>query len=243
MTLIQYFTSQFSVLQILDFFTRIAVACICGTCIGFERTKRFKDAGIRTHLVVCCASALMMIVSKYGFADLNNLFGEFYNGTKGADPSRIASQVVSGISFLGAGVIFKNGNNVKGLTTAAGLWATAGIGLAVGAGMYPLGIFVTILVCLLQWLMHRFPIGADSHANVRFCFTVRGDENFREEFQAVAAQNKIRILAISVEKEEDGDVAYDVQLLFPKNLAPEYFQQFLDSYGDRIPQYKMFPIT
>ena len=77
-----------------------------------------------------------MIISKYGFADLTAADGAVYNETRGADPARVAAQAVSGISFLGAGVIFKNGNTVKGLTTAAGIWATAAIGLAVGAGMY-----------------------------------------------------------------------------------------------------------
>lgn len=128
MTLCEYFNSQFSIMQNLDFLVRILAACFCGACIGFERTKRFKEAGIRTHIIVCCAAALIMIVSKYGFADLTYADGSVFNGTRGADPARIAAQVVSGISFLGAGVIFKNGSTVKGLTTAAGIWATAGIG-------------------------------------------------------------------------------------------------------------------
>ena len=130
MTLIEYFNGQFSIMQNLDFVARILLACFCGACIGFERSKRFKEAGIRTHVIVCCASALIMIVSKYGFADLTDADGLVFNGTRGADPARVAAKVVSGISFLGAGVIFKNGSTVKGLTTAAGIWATAGIGLA-----------------------------------------------------------------------------------------------------------------
>ena len=84
-----------------------------------------------------------MIVSKYGFADLTALDSANFHGTRGADPARVAAQVVSGISFLGAGVIFKNGSAVKGLTTAAGIWATAGIGLALGSGMYFIGFAVT----------------------------------------------------------------------------------------------------
>ena len=125
LSLTEYLNSQFSLWQNLDFFLRILSACICGACIGAERSKRFKEAGIRTHIIVCCASALMMIISKYGFADLTSAGGVDFSGTHGADPARIAAQVVSGISFLGAGVIFKHGNTVRGLTTAAGLWATA----------------------------------------------------------------------------------------------------------------------
>ena len=120
MTLSEYMNSQFSLWQNVDFFLRIAAACVCGACIGAERSKRYKEAGIRTHIIVCCASALLMIVSKYGFADLTDPAGAMYSGIRGADPARIAAQVVSGISFLGAGVIFKHGNAVRGLTTAAG---------------------------------------------------------------------------------------------------------------------------
>ena len=100
--------------------------------IGFERSKRLKEAGVRTHCMVAFGAALMMIISKYGFADLTE-GNIFLYGTRGADASRIAAQVVSGIGFLGAGVIFKTGISIKGLTTAAGLWTTSAIGMALGA--------------------------------------------------------------------------------------------------------------
>ena len=131
-----YLNSQFSLLQNLDFFIRILVAGLCGFVLGVERSRRFKEAGVRTHMIVCCGAALVMIVSKYGFADLTSATGEAFNGTRGADPARLAAQVVSGVGFLGAGMIFKNGGSVTGLTTAAGIWAAAGIGLAIGSGMH-----------------------------------------------------------------------------------------------------------
>lgn len=141
---------QFTLSQTFEFMIRILVACACGAAIGYERTKRFKEAGIRTHLIVCCASATIMIVSKYGFVDLSTGNGEMLSGLRGADPARIAAQVVSGVGFLGAGAIFRNKNIVRGLTTAAGIWATAGIGLAVGSGMYLLGIFTTAIIALFH---------------------------------------------------------------------------------------------
>ena len=101
-----------------EFFLRIVLASVCGILIGFERSKRLKEAGVRTHCMVACGAALMMIVSKYGFADLVQEAGVYLYGTKGADASRIASQVVSGVGFLGAGVIFRTGVSIKGLTTA-----------------------------------------------------------------------------------------------------------------------------
>ena len=92
---------------------RVLVSCVFGTVIGLERSRRLKDAGVRTHILVCCGAALFMIVSKYGFADLAAADGSLFPGTRGADSARVAAQVVSGISFLGAGVIFKNGGTVK----------------------------------------------------------------------------------------------------------------------------------
>ena len=119
----------------LEFFIRIVLAAILGALVGLERSKRQKEAGVRTHCIIACTSALFMILSKYAFVDLVGVAG-----LRGADPARIAAQVVSGISFLGAGVIFKNGNSIRGLTTAAGMWGTAAVGMAIGAGMYWVGL-------------------------------------------------------------------------------------------------------
>lgn len=128
------------------FFIRLILAVVCGGIIGYERTNRGKGAGIRTHSIVSLASCLMMLVSKYGFGDMAVL----------GDGSRIAAQVVSGVGFLGAGMIYFNGrHSVKGLTTAAGIWATSGIGLAIGAGMYWMGILTSLLILIMQFLLHK----------------------------------------------------------------------------------------
>ena len=123
-----------------DLILRLCVAGLCGTVIGLDREYRVKDAGFRTHFLVALGSALMMIVSQYGFEG----FLATHDGLR-LDPSRIAAQVVSGIGFIGAGTIIIQKQFVRGLTTAAGIWATAGIGLAVGSGMYGLGIAATLL--------------------------------------------------------------------------------------------------
>lgn len=125
-----------------EFTLRLSVAFILGAIIGFDRTYRAKDAGYRTHILVSIGSALIMIISQYGFEDLVGIDTSRY------DPARIAAQVVSGIGFIGAGTIIFQKHIVRGLTTAAGLWATAGIGLAVGCGMYALGIVTAILTLL-----------------------------------------------------------------------------------------------
>ena len=118
----------------LDITLRLAVAMLLGGVIGFEREYRAKDAGFRTHFLVALGSALFCIVSQYGF------------GFELKDSSRVAAQVVSGIGFLGAGTIIFQKNVVRGLTTAAGLWVTAAIGLACGTGMYLPAVVTTLMV-------------------------------------------------------------------------------------------------
>lgn len=234
MTLCEYLNAQFSLAQNLDFFVRILVACLCGACIGFERSKRFKEAGIRTHIIVCCAAALIMIISKYGFADLTGADGGVYNGTRGADPARIAAQAVSGISFLGAGVIFKNGNTVKGLTTAAGIWATAAIGLAVGAGMYWVGLFVTLLIAVFQISMHRFTIGADSFSTCRVQFTVSNGEEFAAELQRQIDRWKAMVISSEISRDTDGFMCYDLTLKTVQSIEVNDLMSFMSEHKEII---------
>ena len=142
MTLADIYFRHFSMMQYVDFTFRLLIAFFIGGSIGLERSNHFKEAGIRTHILVCVTSALIMIISKYGFADLGTAEIMTQFGTKGADTARVAAQAVSGISFLCAGVIIKVGTNIKGLTTAAGIWMTAGVGLAIGS----------VQVCILLWV-------------------------------------------------------------------------------------------
>lgn len=134
-----------------DFALRLLVAGLMGVLIGLEREYRAKEAGYRTHFLVALGSCLMMIVSQYGFTDV--LKADLVR----LDPSRIAAQVVSGIGFIGAGTIILQKQVVRGLTTAAGIWATGGIGLAIGAGMYAIGVTATLLALVgLELLSHFF---------------------------------------------------------------------------------------
>lgn len=119
---------------------RVLCAAVAGFLIGFERRYRMKEAGLRTHTIVAIGSALFTIVSEFGFDT--------------GDQSRVAAQIVTGIGFLGAGMIVFRKNSLHGLTTAAGIWTTAAIGMAMGAGMYILGFAVTVLVLALHLLLH-----------------------------------------------------------------------------------------
>ena len=143
----------------LEFIVRIFVASLLGGAIGLEREYRDKAAGFRTHFLVALGSALFMVISAYGF---EGVLANDFNAPIRLDVSRIAAQVVTGIGFIGAGTIIfqKNENAVRGLTTAAGLWVTAAIGLASGGGLYVLAIASTFLVLVgleaFNFILHKF---------------------------------------------------------------------------------------
>lgn len=135
----------------LVFVIRIVLACICGAIIGFERQQRVKVAGLRTHILISMAAALMMIISKYGFIDVAGSATGL-----NCDVSRVAAGIITGVGVLSGGIVFigKRGN-VSGITTAAGIWATIGIGMAMGAGMYLVGGVGVVLVELFQFILHH----------------------------------------------------------------------------------------
>ncbi|AUT63524.1 MULTISPECIES: MgtC/SapB family protein [Paraburkholderia] len=126
-----------------ELISRLVLAAALGSVIGFERERLSWAAGLRTHMLVCVGSTLIMIVSAFGFADVLG------NQHVVLDPSRIAAQVVSGIGFLGAGSILLRGEIIRGLTTAASLWSVAAIGLAVGGGLYTASIAATIIILII----------------------------------------------------------------------------------------------
>jgi putative Mg2+ transporter-C (MgtC) family protein len=126
---------------------RLALAAALGGVIGFERELRDREAGLRTHMLVCLGSALFTIVSAYGFHE----FLVSNDQVVRADPTRIAAQIVTGIGFLGAGAIIRQGVSVRGLTTAATLWVAAAIGIAAGAGYYPGAVLGTAVTLLALW--------------------------------------------------------------------------------------------
>ena len=125
-----------------DLIGRLALSALLGSFIGYERERLAWAAGLRTHMLVCVGSTLIMIVSAYGFSDV-------MSPGVALDPSRMAAQVVSGIGFLGAGAIMARGEMVRGLTTAASVWSVAGIGLAVGSGLYIPAVGATVIILII----------------------------------------------------------------------------------------------
>ena len=127
---------------------RLFASLLCGAVVGFERKRRAKKAGIRTHCLVALGAAIFGIISKYGFLDL-------ISEGSSADIARVAANVVTGVSFLGAGVIFLRNRSVLGLTTAAGIWSVSAVGLAFGCGLYTVGIVGTFGMVFCQYVIYR----------------------------------------------------------------------------------------
>lgn len=134
----------------MEIIKRVVLAVVLSGAIGIEREIRHRGAGLRTHILVCLGSTLIMLTSLYVF--------DIYKNTASIDPSRIAAGIVTGIGFLCAGTIIRYGVAVKGLTTAASLWITSGIGMAVGCGFYPAAVSVTALALVVLILLRRFEI-------------------------------------------------------------------------------------
>lgn len=209
-----------------DYILRILLSALCGALIGVERERRLKTAGIRTHIIVALSSALMMIVSKYGFFDILNIS----DGLK-VDASRVASSVVSAIGFLGAGVIFVKKENVSGVTTAAGLWATVGIGLAIGAGQQIIGIATTLIILIIQLLLHKnlkiFPMQFVGSITMILPVSEFNVNLLKKDFETA----KIGIRSMKMERLDEMNYKVKVAVLFPKHYTEE---QLLDLFKTKV---------
>ena len=186
----------------IEYIFRILLGGICGMLIGIERRNRSKEAGTRTHFMVACGAALIMVVSKYAFFDV--ITQGLYNGVEvRLDPSRVASTIASGIGFLGAGMIFVHKNNITGLTTAAGIWATSGVGMAIGAGMYSVGIVSTIIIIVAQVVLH---LGSSRNKQIKTKDVVIKNvesTDYQEYMTAIFNDMGIKVIDVTVDKTGD----------------------------------------
>lgn len=198
------------------FLLRILLAGVCGAFIGYERKSRMKEAGIRTHFVVAVGSALMVLISKYGFEDVIGKSGV------GLDPSRIAAQVVSGVGFLGAGMIFMQRQTVKGLTTAAGIWSTAGIGMAIGADLYIVGVGTTIIILIAQKLFHSKINLLDTPKTEQLSIHLNNELGAMDYVLNFLKERDITVLHFHTEKLKDSsELVLDITLKLPRNYKVE----------------------
>lgn len=183
---------------------RVTLACIMGWLIGNERKNRNKSAGTRTHAIVAIGSALAMVISKYGFQDIPDY-----------DAARVAAQVVSGVGFLGAGIIFVRNNLVNGLTTAAGLWATAGVGLAMGSGLYVIGIASTVLIVLMQMITHKIAYFAQVASGGVIRLTLVQETDAIKNMRKFLESAHVDVASVKIHKNKKEEVKLEFEVVYP----------------------------
>lgn len=202
----------------LEYLLRIMLAGILGLLIGHERKNRNKSAGIRTHCIVALGAALIMVVSKYGFQDIPHY-----------DAARVAAQVVSGVGFLGAGVIFVRNNLVNGLTTAAGIWATAGVGLALGAGLYLIGIVSGLLIILLQTIMHRIGFFAQVARCGNLKLVVMQKSGAVKTVEDFLEREKVEVSSTTIRKNKKDEIKLEFEVIYPPGFdKPAFFAKLAE---------------
>ena len=220
---------------------RLVAAAFCGIVIGLERELRAKEAGVRTHFLVCFGSALFMVVSVYGFLSMTD--PALVETTKNIntlaasqdfrrfDQARIAAQIVSGIGFIGAGTIMVNRGNITGLTTAAGLWVVAGIGMAIGCGLYVIGLVATMFVLLGLEILRLFFHKDRLHSMVVYKTANRG---LIPQIEQELRNRGWNIVSHDMAVKGKGNDAFRVTLTLQKHasLSDEALVTFLQSFPD-----------
>lgn len=201
---------------------RLLVAALCGAALGAERSFRRKDAGIRTHSIFAMATALFMILSKYAF------FGD----QGGADPTMIACQIVMGINFLGAGIIFRSKQIAShGLTTAAGVWATAAIGMTCGCGMLILAVCFTAMMLTLHILIHRINLFGTAYTPRQLKITVENTPAIWPLLTQLQQDYQIQVLS-SHYKRKGNDVTLTMQVQMPHTIPLRDQIHLMDSHKE-----------
>ena len=201
----------------------LILAALLGFFIGLERKLRDKEAGIRTHTIVAFGAALMMVISKFAF-------------DSEADSARVAAQIVAGIGFLGAGIIVYKKNVVHGLTTAAGVWTTAGIGMACGGGLWLIAIIATVVLILIQFCLHRKIFRHKKIYSIKIVFVQ--DTNEREQVKALFEIDRYNRLVVERQGEEliyqailDTDIEYSSTQL-DEIMKSHKFIRSIERYDD-----------
>lgn len=196
----------------LEIVVRLLLAGILGGIVGYEREHTHRPAGFRTHILVCVGSALVMITSEFIF--------EKYHLLTNADPARLGAQVISGIGFLGAGTIIRDGFNVKGLTTAASLWAVSCVGIAAGIGFYLGAIVATVLIFITLIVLKRLELIFPKKVRYK-TFFVESDNKPAQigNISNIFDKNNTRIKNIEFINNENDQFIVKLTAKTPNNLA------------------------
>ncbi len=195
---------------------KLLLAAFLGALVGLEREVHGRPAGFRTHLLVTVGACLMAVVSEHYFVK----YGAYDNNSAlRLDPSRVAAQIVTGIGFLGAGVILKDGQTVRGLTTAACLWVAAGIGLAVGVGLYLPALVVTLLSLLSLMVLKRFERYFRKDRYRTLIVNAAEGSLSREALLAILKEHRIRMVDFAMDRDcVSGEVRFDLVVVQPENV-------------------------
>ncbi len=202
-----------------EWLLRIICAVFTGSLIGFERHNRSKEAGIRTHAIVALAACVLMIISKYGFEE-----------SVKSDPARIAAQVVSGIGFLGAGMIFVQRDTIQGLTTAAGIWATSMLGMCFGIGMYAIGFFSCFLIIVVQVFFPRILSYNPPRSVVKIALYLTEDGTVKDVNDAIRKLN-LSHGENSVHRNEDKGWRVETEIVTHREVDPNELIRELEKHG------------
>ena len=216
----------------------LLIALTAGGLIGFERSYHGRPAGFRTHALVCVASSALMLVTVYQ----SHWYPESFSGRVALDPTRMAQGIMTGIGFLGAGVIFKEGLTVRGLTTAASIWITAAIGILAGIGFYfPLAITTVLTLLTLsvfRWIETKLPGDYYGHLEVRFS---RGGAMPEQEFRRFLAEQGFSIANLSYRYSADASFV-EYRMVVRTNRA-EHVTRLAESLSamKSVVDFRMFP--
>jgi putative Mg2+ transporter-C (MgtC) family protein len=190
---------------------RLAIACLLGGIIGFEREHVHRPAGFRTHILVCVGSALVMVTSEFIYFK--------YSSQVNVDPARLGAQVISGIGFLGAGTIIKEGVNVKGLTTAASLWAVSCVGIAIGIGFYSGALIATVIIFLTLVVIKKTQGKMSSQKNIRLFIYTHIKKGEVHELTKLIEEMKVTVKKIDfMSSERDREMVLRFTLDIPNQL-------------------------
>lgn len=219
----------FLTLPQVDHSFRLLIAVLCGAFLGMERSFRSKHAGLRTHAILAGGAALFMILSKYAFFDLAK-----GAGMQGFDPTVIACYIIDGSGFLGAGIIFNkvDQDTVSGLTTAAGIWATAAVGMACGSGLYWVAIFMAVLILGVQLLMHHFNVGYDAYSNGEIRMTLVDTPEIRAILKEKQQELGITIVSSRITTCADNTLNMILQVRMKQNIPFSAVLKFMDEHPE-----------
>ena len=222
---------QYIVLQ-LGYVGRILLAGICGYVIGLERQTKRKMAGPKTHVIVAITAALMIVLSKYGFDDV---LGEYIK----LDPSRVAAGIVTAIGFLGSGMILSKNNNIIGLTTSAGIWATVGVGMAMGAGLYLIGILTTVMVIFSELFLGRKNnvtdnVEVERDIEIEYIEEVESEINVSAILQSGFRENGFQVEKVQIKRQDNGITKIIISVCSDEKTNPFFLTELMDRYKEII---------